>query len=109
MADASPAPSVLMVEDHDDNREMLADVLTFAGCTVMTATSGEEAIAQAERLLPQVVLMDLRLRGDIDGWEATRIIRAHPRLQHAVVIAVTAHAFPPERHRALFTGIMTCS
>ncbi len=53
---------------------------------------------------PQVVLMDLRLGAGVDGWEATRIIRGHPRLQHTVVIAVTAHAFPPERHRAIFAG-----
>ncbi len=95
--------SVLVVDDDQDNREMLAEYLTLVGCTVATASSGVEALVVAEAMRPQVMLMDLALPG-IDGWEATRRVKAHPLLKQTVVIAVTAHSLPKHREEALHAG-----
>jgi two-component system, cell cycle response regulator DivK len=97
------AASVLVVDDDQDNRDMLAEYLTHVGCTVATAASGAEALAVAEVVRPQVMLMDLALPG-IDGWEATRRVKAHPLLKQTVVIAVTAHSLPKHREEALHAG-----
>jgi len=97
-------PSVLVVEDHRDNRELLELYLKFKGCAVATATSGAEAIALAEVMRPHVVLMDLGLPGAMDGWEATRRFMAHPVLKDMTVIAVTAHGFPADIEKAKHAG-----
>jgi len=97
-------PSILIVEDHRDNRELLELYLTFVGCEVATATTGAEAIAVAEATRPHVVLMDLGLPGTMDGWEATRRLRSHPRLNGLVVIAVTAHGLPADIEKAKHAG-----
>ena len=96
-------PSVLVVDDDRDNLEMLAEYLTLAGCTVATASSGTEAIAVAESVRPDVVLMDLALPG-MDGWEATRRVKAHPLLQQTIVIAVTAHSLADHKEKAMHAG-----
>jgi CheY-like chemotaxis protein len=96
--------SVLVVDDNTDNRELLAEFLAFAGFQVTTAASGAEAVTEAQRVHPEVVLMDLAMPGLMDGWEATRRIKGDPTLRDTVVIAVTAHAFPPERERAMDAG-----
>ncbi len=109
MADArgtqpvSPA-SVLVVDDHEDSRDMLAAFLALAGCAVETAANGAEAISRAERMRPHVVLMDLSLPGGVDGLAATHIIKSHPQLKDVFVIAVTAHAFPADVARAKKVG-----
>src|SRR3954453_14967427 len=95
--------SVLVVDDDQDNREMLAEYLTLVGCTVAIASSGVEALVVAEAMRPQVMLMDLALPG-IDGWEATRRVKAHPLLKQTVGIAVTAHSLPKHREEALHAG-----
>ena len=97
-------PSVLVVEDHRDNREMLAEYLAALGFTVMTAANSDEALARAEEFHPDVVLMDLALPGKLDGWETTRRVKAHPLLKHTVVIAVTAHGFPAHQEKAMHAG-----
>jgi CheY-like chemotaxis protein len=96
--------SVLVVDDNTDNRELLAEFLVFAGFQVTTAASGADAVTVAQRVHPEVVLMDLAMPGLMDGWEATRRIKGDPSLRDTVVIAVTAHAFPPERERAMHAG-----
>lgn len=103
MERSASAASVLVVEDHADSRELLALYLRGVGCTVATAANGEEALAQAEVLRPQVILMDLGLP-DMDGCEATRRVKSHPLLREAVVIAVTAHGFPADFQRAMQAG-----
>ena len=102
--DSDTAASVLIVEDHRDNRELLEQYLTFVGCEVATATTGAEAIVVAEVMRPQVVLMDLGLPGTMDGWEATRQLTSHPVLKSSVVIAVTAHGFPADIEKAKHAG-----
>ena len=74
-------PSVLVVEDNRDNREMLAQYLAALGFTVTTAANSDEALARAEELRPNVVLMDLALPGTLDGWETTRRARANPAVE----------------------------
>lgn len=86
-----PAPLVLLVDDYPDAREMYTEYLTFAGFRVAEATSGPEAIAQAARLRPDVILMDLSLPG-MDGWEATRRLKAAPETRDIPVLALTGHA-----------------
>jgi CheY-like chemotaxis protein len=97
-------PSVLVVEDNRDNREMVAEYLAALGFTVRTAANSDEALARAEEMRPQVVLMDLALPGTLDGWETTRQVKAHPLLKQTVVIAVTAHGFAGHLEKAMHAG-----
>ncbi len=97
---------VLVVDDHVDGRELLAEFLRFAGFHVIEASNGAEAIQLAERHRPLVVLMDLTLPA-MDGLEATRRIKQNPLLKDTVVIAVTAHAFPAAKSEALEAGCQT--
>ncbi len=102
----SSSRSVLVVEDHDDSRELLADFLGLSGFDVHTASNGIEAIRLAEQHCPRVVLMDLMLP-EMDGFETTRRIKQHPRLRDTVVIAMTAQAFPSVTDQAIDAGCHT--
>ncbi|MBI2218364.1 MAG: response regulator [Candidatus Rokubacteria bacterium] len=82
---------VLIVDDFEDNREMYAEYFRFAGWRVEEAGSGLEALDKAFTDPPDVIVMDLSLPG-LDGWEATRRIKADARTRHVPVIAVTGHA-----------------
>jgi CheY-like chemotaxis protein len=97
------AHCVLVVDDSLDGREMLSEYLAFRGFHVIEATDGASAIEVARRVRPAIVLMDLSMAG-IDGWEATRVLKADPLTKHAVVIAVTAHAFLAEQQAARTAG-----
>jgi two-component system cell cycle response regulator DivK len=96
-------PSVLVVDDFADGRELVAEYLTFRGFTVHTATSGEQAIQLAHDVLPDIVLMDLAMPG-VNGWQAARSLKADSRTQQIIVIAVTAHALKPETDAAKAAG-----
>jgi two-component system, cell cycle response regulator DivK len=101
---SQPDPvSILVVDDSPDAREMLAEYLTFRGFAVSEATHGAEAIEIARRVKPRIVLMDLSMPG-MDGWEATRQLKADPAMKDVIVIAVSAHAFTNERARAEDAG-----
>jgi len=95
---------VLVVDDDIDNREMLSEYLTFAGFDVTTASNGAEALSRAQEVRPDVVLMDIAMPGTMDGLETTRRIRLHPDLKDAMVIAVTALAYPDARQKAMHAG-----
>ena len=84
-------PLVLVVEDYQDAREMYAAYLQFAGYGVAEAANGVEAVEKAQELVPDIVLMDLALPR-MDGWEATRRLKADPRTRHIPVVALTGHA-----------------
>ncbi len=84
-------PSVLVVDDYEDNRQMYAELLAYAGYQVTEAKDGAEAIATTLRILPDLVVMDLSLPV-IDGWEATRRLKADERTRHIPVLALTGHA-----------------
>jgi len=88
---ADRPPLVLLVDDFQDNREMYAMYLEHAGLQVAEAGNGHEALDQAFRLLPDLIVMDLSLPG-IDGWEATRRLKADERTKKIPVVALTSHA-----------------
>ena len=85
------APLILVVDDYQDAREMYAEYLQFSGFRVAEARNGNEAVEQAFALLPDLILMDLSLPG-MDGWEATRQLKADDRTRHIPVVALTGHA-----------------
>jgi len=88
---ADRTPLVLLVDDFQDNREMYAMYLEHAGLRVAEAGNGHEALDQAFSLLPDLIVMDLSLPG-IDGWEATRRLKADARTKKIPVLALTSHA-----------------
>lgn len=96
-------PTVLLVEDNDMNRDMLLRRLERRGYAVLVALDGAEAVAMTKLHKPAVVLMDMSLPV-MDGWEATRRLKADPDTRGIPVIALTAHALPAERDRALEAG-----
>lgn len=97
------SPLVLVVDDFEDNRAMYVEYLQFQGFRVAEAVNGEEAVARASELLPAVIVMDLSLPV-MDGWEATRRVKADPRTKHIRVIALTGHAEPAHAKKALDAG-----
>ena len=103
MTDPAPDPLILVVEDFDDAREMYRDYLEFAGFRVETARDGREGIENARALQPDLILMDLSLPG-IDGWEATRLLKAAPETRQILIIALSAHALATEGERARAAG-----
>ena len=84
-------PLVLLVDDYPDAREMYAEYLQFSGFDVIEAGNGQEALDRAIDRTPDVILMDLSLPV-MDGWEATRRLKADDRTKHIPVLAVTGHA-----------------
>jgi CheY-like chemotaxis protein len=88
-------PLVLVVDDYQDAREMYAEYLEFSGFRVAEAANGAEALDKAFALLPDVILMDLSLP-IIDGWEATRRLKADERTKAIPVVALTGHAMAGE-------------
>ncbi len=85
------APLILVVDDYQDAREMYAEYLQFSGFRVAEARNGNEALEQAFALKPDLILMDLSLPG-MDGWEATRVLKADERTRAIPVVALTGHA-----------------
>jgi CheY-like chemotaxis protein len=94
---------ILYVEDNDDNVYMLRNRLARAGFTVVVATDGVQGVAMAGSERPDLIIMDLTLP-DMDGWEATRRIKADPATKHIPVIALTANAMEGDREKALAAG-----
>ena len=94
---------ILYVEDNDDNVYMLRGRLTRAGFEVAVATDGEQGVAMAAAQAPDLILMDLSLPV-LDGWEATRRLKAAPATRAIPVIALSAHAMEGDRARALAAG-----
>jgi CheY-like chemotaxis protein len=93
---------ILVVEDVEFNRDLMVQLLEEA-YEVVTALDGREGIERAQRDRPDLILMDLSLPG-MDGWEATRRIKADPALAHVPVIAVSAHAMTGDEARARECG-----
>ena len=94
---------ILLVEDQEDIRLSLATRLKNRGYDVVVAADGAEGVAQALKEIPDLILMDLELP-EIDGWEATRRLKAQMNTQHIPIIALTAHARSYDRQKALETG-----
>ena len=96
-------PKILYVEDNDDNVFVMRGRLPRAEFELVVATDGEQGVAMAETEAPDLILMDVRLPG-IDGWEATRRIKAAPATKAIPVIALSAHAMADDREKALAAG-----
>jgi two-component system cell cycle response regulator DivK len=94
---------ILVVEDHEDNRRILRDLLTNVGFQLIEAETGPDGVEMAKMHQPDLILMDLQLPG-IDGYEATRRIRADPRLSSVPIIAVTSYALSGDEERAFAAG-----
>jgi two-component system cell cycle response regulator DivK len=94
---------ILLVEDNEMNRDMLSRRLQRRGYEVLTAVDGESGLVLTRSGAPALVLMDMSLPG-IDGWEATRQLKADPATQTIPVIALTAHAMAGDREKAFAAG-----
>jgi len=94
---------ILVVEDTEDNRLILGDLLSNAGYELIEAVDGLEGVAAAEREKPDLILMDIQLPG-IDGYEATRRIRAIPALAGVPIIAVTSYALSGDEAKTREAG-----
>ena len=94
---------ILLVEDNEMNREMLSRRLSRRGFEVSTATNGQASIEMAASQQPDLILMDLSLPV-VDGWDATRRLKANPATRRIPVLALTAHAMDGEREKSLAAG-----
>ena len=94
---------ILVVEDQEDNRQILRDLLGNAGYELTEAENGEEAIAAVAKRRPDLILMDIQLP-IMDGYEATRRIRTDPDLKSVPIIAVTSYALAGDEDKALEAG-----
>lgn len=87
-------PRILIVDDYKDNRDLYSHFLSHEGFQVDSAAGGEEAVDKALQILPDLIIMDLSLP-DIDGWEATRRLKAAKTTSHIPVVILTAYDLPP--------------
>ena len=94
---------ILLVEDNEMNRDMLSRRLMRKGYAVIIALDGEEGVAKAQAETPDLILMDMSLPV-LDGWEATRRLKARPETHAIPIIALTAHAMAGDREQALAAG-----
>jgi CheY-like chemotaxis protein len=94
---------ILLVEDNEMNRDMLSRRLQRKGYEVVIAVDGGEGVDLAHSQTPDLILMDMSLPV-LDGWEATRRLKASPETSHIPVIALTAHAMATDREKALEAG-----
>jgi two-component system cell cycle response regulator DivK len=95
--------TILVVDDHEDNRRILRDLLRTAGYEILEATTGEDGVAAAKARVPDLILMDIQLPG-IDGYEATRRIKADEALRRIPLIVVTSYALSGDDAKALAAG-----
>ena len=96
-------PKILLVEDNEMNRDMLSRRLLKQGFEMVLAVDGEQAIDLARSEAPDLILMDISLPG-LDGWEATRRLKAGPETRSIPIIALTAHAMAGDREKSLAAG-----
>jgi len=96
-------PKILLVEDNEMNRDMLSRRLTRNGFEVVIAVDGQQGVAMATSERPDVILMDMSLPV-MDGWEATRRVKADPATRAIPVIALTANAMVEDREKAMAAG-----
>ena len=94
---------ILLVEDNELNRDLLSRRLQGRGYDIAVANDGVQAVQAATRDRPELILMDMSLP-EMDGWEATRQLKAQPGTRAIPVIALTAHAMAGDRERALAAG-----
>jgi two-component system cell cycle response regulator DivK len=96
-------PKILLVEDNEMNRDMLSRRLQRKGFQVVLALDGQTGVEMSQTQAPDLILMDMSLPV-LDGWEATRRLKADTATRHIPVIALTAHAMSSDREKALEAG-----
>jgi len=94
---------ILVVEDEEDNRRIMRDLLTSVGYEIIEAVTGEEGVDAAATHVPDLILMDIQLPG-LDGYEATRRIKTNPTLRHIPIIVVTSYALSGDDVKAFEAG-----
>ncbi len=94
---------ILLVEDNEDNRDMLSRRLERKDFVVVLAVDGQEGVNKAKEELPDIILMDMSLPV-MDGWEATKVLKASPETENIPIIALTAHAMSSDREKAIEAG-----
>ncbi len=94
---------ILVIEDTEDNRQILRDLLSSAGYEIIEATDGESGVSMAANEVPDLILMDIQLPV-IDGYEATRRLKADPATRHIPVVAVTSYALVGDEAKAREAG-----
>jgi two-component system cell cycle response regulator DivK len=94
---------ILVIEDQEDNRRIVRDLLTSVGYNLIEAVTGEQGVTLAETQRPDLILMDIQLPG-LDGYEATRRIKANPALRHIPIIVVTSYALSGDEAKAREAG-----
>ena len=94
---------ILLVEDNEMNRDMLSRRLIRRGVEVAIAVDGRQGVEMATTEMPDVILMDMSLP-EIDGWEATRMIKGNPQTSVIPVMGLTAHAMAGDREKCLAAG-----
>ena len=94
---------ILVVEDQEDNRQIIRDLLSATDYEIVEAESGEDALAAVAKQRPDLILMDIQLPG-IDGYEVTRRIKADPEMLSIPIIAVTSYALSGEEQKARAAG-----
>lgn len=100
---STPSKKILVVEDTEDNRQILRDLLGMAGYDMVEAHDGAEGVARAAEHRPDLILMDIQMPV-MDGYEATRRIKANPALKAIPVIAVTSYALSGDEAKARAAG-----
>src|SRR4029079_757390 len=98
-----PGKRILVIEDHEENRRLLRDLLTSFGYELIEAVTGEEGLVVAKAEGPDLILMDIQLPG-IDGYETTRRVKQDPSLRQTPVIAVTSYALSGDDVKAFAAG-----
>ena len=95
---------ILVVEDNLDNYELVRTILELVGYDTFLADNGRDGVTAARKQKPDLILMDMSLP-EMDGWNATKLIRQNPETAHIPMIALTVHTLPLERKRALDAGV----
>ena len=95
---------ILIIEDHPDTRELLRLMLEMQGYEIAEARAGEEGVRKAKEFLPDLILMDISLAGEISGWEATERLRSDPQFDDTIIVALTAHAMKDDRDTTFAHG-----
>jgi CheY-like chemotaxis protein len=98
------AKKILIVDDNDINRELLERVLKRAGYSTCCAVDGPSGISAAKEERPDLILMDITLGGNMDGWEATQLIKSTPDTAEIPIIACTARSFMRDREKSMDVG-----
>jgi two-component system cell cycle response regulator DivK len=97
---------ILVVEDHEDNRQILRDLLSHAGYDMMEAEDGEQALTAAAHYRPDLILLDIQLPL-IDGYEVTRRLKADPAFKETPIIVITSYALSGDEDKAYAAGCDT--